>query len=127
MTQEQEKLQADLLAQYGEVIFKQASEFSGLSLCLVALAADELAPAQREHLYRQASLHLAQLLETLMPAAHSANVTECAKRMDAALDTWMADDIERREGLPPLTEIRFDSDTIINGVLVKAGTVWKPT
>jgi len=100
MTPEQDKLQADMLAEYGEVIFKQASEFSGLSLCLVALAGEELTPTQREHLYRQASLHLAQLLETLLPPAVSAKITECAKRMDAALDIWMLDEIEKRDGLP---------------------------
>jgi hypothetical protein len=102
MTHEQKKLQADLIAQYGEVIYKQAVELSGLSLCLVALAADELAAPQREHLYRQASMHLAQLLETLMAPAVTAKVSECAKRMDAALDTWMLDEIEKRDGLPYL-------------------------
>jgi predicted RNase H-like HicB family nuclease len=29
-------------------------------------------------------------------------VTECAKRIDSALDLWMADEMERRGGLPPL-------------------------
>ncbi len=101
MTPEQEQLRADLIAQYGETVFKQASELSGLAMCLVGLGADELKPEERARLYRQASLHLAQLLETVMPAEHSAKVTECAKRMDVALDLWMADEIEKREGLPP--------------------------
>lgn len=100
LTPEQRQLRVDLQAQYGDVVYAQAIELSGLSLCMLGLAADELSVEQRAHLYKQGSLHLAQLLETVMSAGHSAKVTECAKRMDAALDTWMLDDIEKRDGLP---------------------------
>lgn len=101
MTPEQEKEKAEILAQYDEEVARQASELSGLALCLRSLSSDQLEQSKREWLYRQASLHLAQLLETLMTPAQSAKVTECAKKMEAALDTWMADNIERRDGLPP--------------------------
>ncbi len=102
MTPEQQKLEAELLAEYGETIFTQARELSGLRLCMVGLAVDELTTEQRQHLFQQASLHLGQLLETVMAPAVSAKVSECAKRMDAALDTWMLDMIEKRDGLPPV-------------------------
>lgn len=95
-TAEQKKLRQDLITQYGEVVFRQAEEFSGLALCLTALAQGDLERDERIGLYRQASLHLGQLLETVMTSDHSARVSECAKRMDAALDMWMLDEVERR-------------------------------
>lgn len=102
MTPEQQKLQADLIAEYGETVVRQAQELSGLSMCMVALGAEDLKPAERARAYQQASLHLGQLLETMMSVEMSAKVTQCAKRMDSALDVWMADEIERRDGLPRL-------------------------
>lgn len=73
-----------------------------MSLCLVALASDpDLSPEKRRETYDHASVHLAELLSTLMTAEESAAVSECAKRLDAAIETWMLDDIEARDGLPP--------------------------
>lgn len=100
LTEEQEELHRQLVAQYGETIVKQAAELSGLALCLAGLAHDELAGAERARLYQQASLHLGQLLETMMPPAVSAKVAECAKRIDSAVDMAMFDAIEKRDGLP---------------------------
>ena len=99
MTPEQEKLHADLVKQYGLLIVTQARHLSGLTLCLQALALDELSAEERKKSYARAGTHLGQLLETVMSAEYSAKVTECAGRIDAALDLWTADEIEQREGL----------------------------
>lgn len=101
MTDEQKQLPAALIAAYGEKVYAQAVELSGLSLCLVSLGSDVLTEAERARMYRQASLHVAQLLEAVMPAEHSAKVTECAKRIDSAVDMAALDAIEKRDGLPP--------------------------
>ncbi len=100
MTPEQEKLHADLVKKYGLLIVKQARHLSGLTLCLQALALDELDQEERRKSYERAGVHLAKLLETVMPAEYSAKVTECASRIDSATDLWMADEIEQRDGLP---------------------------
>lgn len=113
MTPEQEQLRADLLAEYGEALVQQAIELSGLAMCLAGLAADELTSEERARLYRQASIHLGQLLSTSMPAAVSAKLTECALRFDAALDLWMLDGIEQREELKNIF--------VVDGVLKKRG------
>jgi uncharacterized protein (DUF2384 family) len=46
-------------------------------------------------------IHLAELMDTAVPTAESAKIVECAKRIDAAVDLWMLDEREAREGLPP--------------------------
>lgn len=102
MTKEQEQLRADLVARYGEDIVAQANQLSGLQLCLIGLGVDELKFEERARLVRQAGMHLAELLDTVMAPEHSAKVVECAKRLDAAIETWMNDEIEKRDGLPPL-------------------------
>lgn len=99
-TVEQLTLRRDLVAQYGELAFVQAIELSGLALCMRALAEADLNAGQRDWLYQQGSLHLAKLLEPLMSPEHSAKVTECSKRIEAANETWVNDEIEKREGLP---------------------------
>jgi hypothetical protein len=68
---------------------------------MVALGRDDLNEAERKRMYDQASLHLGQLLETMMSPALSEKVTECAKRLDEAIALWAADEVERRDGLPP--------------------------
>lgn len=98
---EVDALKQTLLAEYGETVVAQAAELSGLTTCLAALGADELKDEERERIFRQAALHLQQLVDTLMPASVSAKVTECAKRIDVAVDLAMLDDIEKRDGLPP--------------------------
>ena len=98
-TAEQAQLRRDLVTKYGERIFGQAVELSGLALCMAGLAADELTPQERKDLYEQGSLHLASLLAECFPDGTSAKVTECAKRLDAATDQWMADEAARRAGL----------------------------
>lgn len=100
-TLEQRQLRAALIAEHGETIFQQAAELSGLTICLVALGADDLSPVERERAFHQAGHHLAKLLETVMPADVSAKVTDCARRLDSAIDMAVLDDIEQREGLPP--------------------------
>lgn len=121
MTQEQKQLTVTLAAEYGPKVYAQAVELSGLSLCLVSLGADVLTAAERERMYRQASLHLAKLLETVMSPEHSARVTECAKRMDAALDTWMLDAIEMRDGLPAIECVRAEGCRLRNGQCQQVG------
>lgn len=100
-TAEQRKLFSELQVLFGAKSLEQANHLSGLGLCLAALAGDEgLTKEQRRFVYQQASTHLAQLLETLLSPKESARVTECAKRLDAAIETWMLDDTEARDGLP---------------------------
>lgn len=101
MTDEQARFSADLVAEYGETIVTQAASLSGLSLCIAALATDELSKEERATAYQRASQHLAELLETMLSPRLSAEVAACAKRMDEVSALWMADAIEAREGLPP--------------------------
>lgn len=101
-TVEQRQLFAELRERYGAATLERANHLSGLALCLVALASDDaLTKDQRKDTYKSASYHLSRLLSTMLSAEESAAVSECAKRLDAALDTWMLDDIEARDGLPP--------------------------
>lgn len=99
MTPEQVQEREALIAKYGQAVFEQAVELSGLALCMRALADPEMDAGQREWLYQQGSLHLAKLLNPLMSPQHSAQVTECSKRIESATDLWMADELERRHGL----------------------------
>lgn len=99
MTPEQEKLRADLVASYGLPLVEQARHLSGLKLCLQALALDELSAEEREKSYASAGMHLAQLIEMLMTPERSAQLTECAARLDSAIDLWMADEMEKRDGI----------------------------
>lgn len=101
MTPEQEKLHADLVKKYGLLIVRQARHLSGLTFCLQALALEEIDAEERKKSYARAAAHLANLLETVMTAEYSAKVTECAARIDSAIDLWTADEIEQRDGLPP--------------------------
>lgn len=101
-TEEQRKLFSELQMLFGSKSLEQANHLSGLGLCLSALANDEgLTREQRQHVYQKASEHLAQLLEMLLSPGESARMIECAKRLDAAIETWMLDGIEARDGLPP--------------------------
>jgi hypothetical protein len=100
-TPEQQELRADLIAQYGELTFARALQLAGLQMCLIGLGADDLAFEERARLVRQAGIHLAELMDTAVPTAESAKIVECAKRIDAAVDLWMLDEREAREGLPP--------------------------
>jgi hypothetical protein len=99
MTPEQVQEREALVARYGQAVFDQAVELSGLALCLRSLATDGLSPVQREWLYQQGSLHLAKLLTPLMSAEHSAKVTECSKRIETITETGVMDEIARRAGL----------------------------
>jgi hypothetical protein len=101
MTPEQARVRADLIAKYGERIFTQALEMSGVRCCLQALACAVLTNEERETVYQRAAMHLARLHATFMNTEESAIFTECAKRIDSAVDLWTLDDIEAREGLPP--------------------------
>lgn len=103
---EQEKLREDLLAEYGEAIVGQAYELSGLSTCIVSLGCDELTVPQRERLRDQSIDHLTKLLCALLKPGVGERVFECAKRIDAAIETWAVDAIEQREGLPRLNLTR---------------------
>lgn len=100
LTAEQAKFRDDLVKRFGQVTVTRAYELSGLSLALTALAQDELSVERRTRLYEMASLHLAELLGTMLTAQESAAVSDCAKRIDSAMDVWMADQIEARDGLP---------------------------
>lgn len=103
MTQqeEQQKLKAELVERYGAVAFKRAMEMSGVRSCLEALATDALTEEERKVAYARAGMHLAKLHATFMTLEQSNAMTECAKRIDAAIETWAMDDIEARDGLPP--------------------------
>lgn len=95
MTQEQKKLHEDLVAEYGEKIVGQARDLSGISLCVIGLLTDELSVAERQAAYQRVSGHLARLLESMMSPDHSAKVTACAKRLDAAIEVWTLDELEQ--------------------------------
>lgn len=101
MTGEQEKLRAELIARYGERTFVRALEMSGIRTCLQALATGALSDVERAAAYSMAGMHLAKLHASFMTAEESASFTECARRIDAAMEAWTLDDIEAREGLPP--------------------------
>jgi hypothetical protein len=90
-----------VVAQYGVRIVDQARHLAGLALCMQALALDDLSEEERKKSYARASVHLWQLLETMMSMEYSAKVTECARRIDTATELWTADEIEARDGLPP--------------------------
>lgn len=98
---EQSQLRAELIERYGMVTFTRALEMSGIRCCLQALATDVLTKAERQIAYARASMHLAKLQASFMTAAESGAITECAKRLDAALDMWTLDELEQRDGLPP--------------------------
>jgi hypothetical protein len=100
-TPEQRQLRADLIKRFGALTFKRAMQLSGLQMCLIGLGADELTFEERAHLVRQASMHLAELIDTAVPAAESAKLVECARRIDTAVELWLLDEKEEREGLPP--------------------------
>ena len=102
MTQEQDALRAELIERFGERTFTQALEMSGIRNCLQALACDELTKEERAEAYMRGAMHLAKLQSLFITAEQSASITECAKRIDTALDLWSLDDLERREGLPRL-------------------------
>lgn len=101
MTPEQEKFHADLVASYGLPVVTQARHLSGLKLCLQALALDKLTEEERRKSYARAGAHLAHLVDLLMTEPQSRKLTECAALLDSAIDLWMADEIEQRDGLPP--------------------------
>lgn len=101
MTQEQDALREELIKRYGEVTFTRALEMSGVRNCLQALACDELTKEERAEAYTRAGMHVARWQATYMTPGESAALTECARRIDAALDLWALDDLEQREGLPP--------------------------
>jgi hypothetical protein len=100
MTPEQAALREQLIQRYGELTFTRALEMSGIRCCLQALATDALSPTERVVAYTQASMHLAKLQATFITPQECAAVTECAKRLDSAVDMWALDDVEEREGLP---------------------------
>jgi len=102
MTQEQDALRAELIERYGAMTFDRACQLSGLVNCMIALARDDLSKEERERAYTRAMTHYAKLQATFITAEQSAALTECAKRIDVAVDMWSLDDLERREGLPRL-------------------------
>ena len=99
--QELEALRADLIKRYGMVTFTRALEMSGIRTCLQALATGQLSDEERLAAYTMASMHLAKWQATYMTTEESEKLTECAKRVDAAMEAWTLDDIEQRDGLPP--------------------------
>lgn len=107
MTPEQQKFHADLVVKYGAAIVAQARHLSGIKLNIQALAVDELSAEERAKAYIRAGSHLAELLELLMTYLPKKayeqrhKLTECSQVLDTAIDLWMADEIEQRDGLPP--------------------------
>lgn len=98
---EQQQLRAALIERYGVVAFNRAMEMSGVRTCLQALATDALSAQERHLAFMRAGMHLSRLHASFMTAEQSAALSECAKRIDAALDMWVVDEIEQRDGLPP--------------------------
>jgi hypothetical protein len=96
---EQQKLRAELIERFGVVTFTRALEMSGIRTCLQALATGNLSELERNAAYTMASMHLAKWQATYITTEESAKLTECAKRIDAAMEVWTLDDIERRDGL----------------------------
>jgi len=99
--EEQQELRAELIAHYGQKTFERALEMSGISCCLQALATDALSEVERKAAYMMAGLHLAKLQASFLSGEDSAALTECAKRIDAAMEAWTLDELEERDGLPP--------------------------
>ena len=99
--QEQAALRAELIERFGERTFLRALEMSGVRNCLQALAIDGLSKEERAEAYTRAGMHLAKLQSSFMTTAELAALTECARRIDNAIDMWSFDEIERRDGLPP--------------------------
>lgn len=97
---ERAALQAQLVAKYGEQLFNRACDFSNLRLLMVALATDEMTPAERKDAFEHATTHLSALIASLMGRVEMAKLIACAERIDSAVDVWVADDIEARDGLP---------------------------
>lgn len=100
-TPEQDQLRADLIARFGLMTYTRAWEMSCLRNCMQALALDEMSAEERAAAYTMAGMHLARLQTTFITAEQSTALTDCAKRIDVAIETWAVDAIEERDGLPP--------------------------
>lgn len=98
-TAEQAAFRAQLVREYGELTVARGNDLAGITTCLLALGTDELSPAEREEVYHRAAQHLQSLIGGALPASEIARITQCAGRIDAAVDVWVADNIEAREGL----------------------------
>jgi hypothetical protein len=99
--EEQQKLRGELVARYGERTFTRALEMSGIRSCLQALATGALSDVERTAAYTMACMHLAKLQASFLNGEDSAEMTECARRIDSAMEVWTLDDLEQRDGLPP--------------------------
>ena len=99
--EEQAALRAELIGRFGERTFQRALEMSGIRNCLQALAVDGLSKAERQMAYERAGMHFARLQSMFVSSEESAALTECARRIDNAIDMWSFDEIEVRDGLPP--------------------------
>jgi hypothetical protein len=97
---ELQKLQEELIERFGAVTFARAWHMSSLRNCLQALAHDELTSEERKLAHAAAGLHLAQMQATFITLEQSGALTECAARIDSAIDMWALDELERRDGLP---------------------------
>lgn len=106
---EQTVLRTELITRFGERTFLRALEMSGIRNCLQALACDGLSKEERAEAYMRAGMHLARLQTMFITTADSAALTECARRIDSAIDMWSLDEIEARDGLPPSEIIRPDT------------------
>ena len=102
---EQTALRAELIRRFGERTFQRALEMSGIRICLQALATDALSEIERKTAYMMAGVHLANLQTSFLNGEDSAAMTECARRLDAAMDMWSLDEIEARDGLPPVPRL----------------------
>lgn len=99
-TPEMKKLHGELMERFGAVTFERAWNMSSLRNCLQALAHDELTSEERRLAYTAACMHFAKMQATFITLAQSDAMTECAARIDSAIDMWALDELERRDGLP---------------------------
>lgn len=73
---------------------------------LKALACDELTSDERAECYTRSGLALGSLLELYTTPEESGLVTKCAAEIDNAVDMQLMDELEARDGLPPMPPLK---------------------
>lgn len=98
--QEQAALRDQLVREYGLHAFAVACQLAGVKNALSGILESDAALTleERTEIYEAASLHLALLMQLLMPDPElSKHVAACAARLDSAVDQWTIDDIVEKK------------------------------
>lgn len=106
-TPEQAEVQRQLIAEYGVKTYVLAHNMAALKNVLQLLRmAEPLTKEEGEQAYVVACLHLGAIFDALVPdTAESARIAECGNKIDSAVDQQVLDNIERRDGLPPMPKL----------------------